>query len=123
MASHSAMRIFTAGSTANPAISAILAADWPTMAALRWPSTKRVAARAARCSSVTNRQPRNTNSALTASATDSSTITACSEAQIMPLSKVLLMITELTDILMLAVASMTTGVLPAPTPMAGLPEL
>ena len=39
-----------------------------------------------------------------------------------PLSKVLDMRMEATARLMSAVSSMTTGVLPAPTPMAGLPE-
>ena len=40
----------------------------------------------------------------------------------MPLSKVLLIKIELTAILMSAVSSITAGVLPAPTPKAGLPE-
>ena len=39
----------------------------------------------------------------------------CSEAQIMPLSKVLEWMMELTESLMSAVSSMMTGVLPAPT--------
>jgi hypothetical protein len=39
------------------------------------------------------------------------------------LSKVLLRMMELTAILMSAVASITAGALPAPTPMAGVPEL
>ncbi len=45
----------------------------------------------------------------------------CSEAQIIPLSNVLEWIIELTAITMSAVSSMMAGVLPAPTPSAGLP--
>ena len=41
----------------------------------------------------------------------------------MPLSKVLEWTTELTASVMSAVSSMIAGVLPAPTPRAGLPEL
>ena len=52
----------------------------------------------------------------------SMTVTDCSEAQIMPLSKVLEWMMELTASSTSAVSSMTTGVLPAPTPRAGLPE-
>ena len=52
----------------------------------------------------------------------SSTVTLCSEAQIMPLSNVLEWMIELTASLISAVSSMMTGVLPAPTPSAGLPE-
>ena len=40
----------------------------------------------------------------------------------MPLSKVLEWMMELTASLISAVSSMMTGVLPAPTPSAGLPE-
>ncbi|SPZ53888.1 Uncharacterised protein [Serratia quinivorans] len=40
-----------------------------------------------------------------------------------PLSKVLDIKIEATTRLMSAVSSTTTGVLPAPTPIAGLPEL
>ena len=40
----------------------------------------------------------------------------------MPLSKVLEWMIELTASLMSAVESMMAGVLPAPTPRAGLPE-
>ena len=50
------------------------------------------------------------------------TVTDCSEAQIMPLSNVLEWMMELTASLMSAELSMMTGVLPAPTPRAGLPE-
>ncbi len=50
-------------------------------------------------------------------------MTEFSDAQIMPLSKVLEWMMELAAILMSAVESMTTGVLPGPTPRAGLPEL
>ena len=49
-------------------------------------------------------------------------MTDCSLAQIMPLSKVLEWRMELTAILMSAVSSRMTGVLPGPTPRAGLPE-
>ena len=51
----------------------------------------------------------------------SGTITLCSEAQIMPLSKVLEWMMELTASRMSALSSMTAGTLPAPTPSAGLP--
>ena len=47
---------------------------------------------------------------------------ACSEAQITPLSNVLLNNIELTAILISAVSSITAGVFPAPTPKAGFPE-
>ena len=53
---------------------------------------------------------------------DSITVTDCSEAQIMPLSKVLEWMIELTAILISAVSSIITGVFPAPTPKAGFPE-
>ena len=49
-------------------------------------------------------------------------MTDCSEAQIRPLSKVLEWMMELTATVMFAVSSMIAGVLPAPTPRAGLPE-
>ena len=49
-------------------------------------------------------------------------MTDCSEAQIMPLSNVLLCIIELTAKTISAESSMIAGVLPAPTPRAGLPE-
>ena len=49
-------------------------------------------------------------------------VTDCSEAQIIPLSKVLEWIMELTAIRTSAVSSMITGVFPAPTPSAGFPE-
>ena len=52
----------------------------------------------------------------------SNTVTDCSEAQIIPLSNVLEWMIEFTASLMSAVSSITTGVLPAPTPNAGLPE-
>lgn len=52
----------------------------------------------------------------------SSTVTLCSDAQIMPLSNVLEWMIELTASLISALSSMMTGVLPAPTPSAGLPE-
>ena len=50
-------------------------------------------------------------------------MTLCSDAQIMPLSKVFEWMMELTAIVRSAVSSMIAGVLPAPTPTAGLPEL
>ena len=46
----------------------------------------------------------------------------CSEAQIMPLSKVLEWMMEFTASSTSALSSMMAGVLPAPTPRAGLPE-
>ncbi len=49
-------------------------------------------------------------------------MTDCSEAQMTPLSKVFDKSTELTAVLMSAVSSMITGVLPGPTPIAGFPE-
>ena len=52
----------------------------------------------------------------------SSTVTDCSEAQIIPLSNVLEWMMELTAILISAESSMITGVLPGPTPSAGFPE-
>lgn len=123
MASRSAMRILVAAGTVMPAMAAISVADRPTMAALSLPSVNTTPARASASCGVAKWQPRTANSAFTASAAASSTITACSEAQIMPLSKVLDRMMEFTAIFTLAVASTTTGVLPAPTPMAGLPEL
>ena len=50
-------------------------------------------------------------------------MTLCSEAQIMPLSNVLEWMTELTASLTSQELSMMAGVLPGPTPRAGLPEL
>ena len=52
----------------------------------------------------------------------SRTVTDCSEAQIIPLSNVLEWMIEFTAILISAVSSMITGVLPGPTPSAGFPE-
>lgn len=49
-------------------------------------------------------------------------MTACSDAQTTPLSKVLDIRMEATARFTSAVSSMTMGTLPAPTPMAGLPE-
>ena len=49
-------------------------------------------------------------------------MTDCSEAQIMPLSKVLEWMMELTASRMSAVSSIMAGVFPAPTPSAGVPE-
>ena len=49
-------------------------------------------------------------------------MTDCSDAQIMPLSNVLLWIIELTAKTMSADSSMIAGVLPAPTPNAGFPD-
>ena len=49
-------------------------------------------------------------------------MTDCSDAQIMPLSKVLEWMMLLTASRMSALSSMMAGVLPAPTPTAGLPE-
>ena len=46
----------------------------------------------------------------------------CSDAQITPLSNVLESNIEFTAILMWADSSMIAGVLPAPTPKAGLPD-
>ena len=51
----------------------------------------------------------------------SSTITDCSDAQIIPLSKVFEWIIELTAIIISADSSITAGTFPAPTPSAGLP--
>ena len=48
-------------------------------------------------------------------------MTDCSEAQIMPLSNVFEWMIELTASWMSALSSITAGVLPAPTPSAGLP--
>ena len=49
-------------------------------------------------------------------------MTLCSLAQIMPLSNVLEWMMEFTASRMSALSSMMAGVLPAPTPSAGLPE-
>src|SRR5579859_4185710 len=49
--------------------------------------------------------------------------TVCSEAQMVPLSKVLEMMMSTTAVLRSADFSRYTGVLPGPTPRAGLPEL
>ena len=51
-----------------------------------------------------------------------STITDCSEAQIIPLSNVFECMIELTASTISALVSMMAGVFPAPTPSAGLPE-
>ena len=48
-------------------------------------------------------------------------MTLCSDAQIMPLSNVLEWMMELTASVRSAVSSMIAGVLPAPTPRAGVP--
>ncbi len=48
--------------------------------------------------------------------------TDCSDAQISPLSKVLEWMIELTASSHVGRSSMMAGVLPAPTPRAGLPE-
>ena len=48
-------------------------------------------------------------------------MTDCSDAQIMPLSNVFERIIEDTAIFISAVSSITAGVLPGPTPIAGLP--
>lgn len=50
------------------------------------------------------------------------TITDCSDAQIIPLSKVLESTTELTAILISAVSCIIAGTFPGPTPIAGFPE-
>ena len=52
----------------------------------------------------------------------SSTVTCCSAAQIMPLSKVLEWMVDATAFLMSQVSSKITLQLPGPTPMAGVPE-
>ena len=52
----------------------------------------------------------------------STTITDCSDAQIIPLSNVFDIRIEETAILISAVSSITAAVLPGPTPNAGLPE-
>ena len=62
------------------------------------------------------------NSFLTSSYTSSTTITDCSEAQIIPLSNVFDIIIEETAILISAVSSITAAVFPGPTPKAGLPD-
>ena len=50
-------------------------------------------------------------------------MTVCSVAQIMPLSKVLEWMIEFTALTRSAEGSMITAALPAPTPIAGVPEL
>ena len=62
------------------------------------------------------------NSFLTSSYTLSTTITDCSDAQIMPLSNVFDIRIDETAILISAVSSITADVLPGPTPSAGLPD-
>ena len=52
----------------------------------------------------------------------SSTITACSDAHIIPLSKVLDNIKSFTACFISADFSIKHGTLPAPTPKAGFPE-
>ena len=49
-------------------------------------------------------------------------IAACSEAQIIPLSKDLLKIRSVRDLSKTAVFSIKHGTLPGPTPSAGFPE-
>jgi hypothetical protein len=53
---------------------------------------------------------------------DSTKTIDCSEAQITPLSKVLLRIIEPTASSRLAVSSIITEAFPAPTPREGLPD-
>jgi hypothetical protein len=66
--------------------------------------------------------PCRANSSRTCLATGASATTACSEAQIVPLSKVLPVRMFCTAMGTSAVRSMKTGTLPGPTPKAGLPE-
>ena len=67
-------------------------------------------------------QPLAINSSLTCLYSESATITDCSDAHIIPLSNVLEWIIELTANVTSAVSSIIAGVLPAPTPNAGLPD-
>ncbi len=119
----SPMRTLVQAGTSTPAVSAILVAGWPTIFALTAPFTMTVLPTLSMSSPCRKNAPRFWNSALTASYTPSRTITFCSVAQIMPLSNVLDCMMELTEFTTSAESSMMAGLLPGPTPRAGVPEL
>mmetsp|Transcript_16852 Transcript_16852/g.42170 ORF Transcript_16852/g.42170 Transcript_16852/m.42170 type:complete len:202 (-) Transcript_16852:311-916(-) len=122
MAATSPMMTLVPGGTVMPNSSASFCTLWPTMLGLSLPSTMTLARTLTFSSSLRKYAPRSWNSRRTASYTLSCTTTDCSEAQITPLSKVLDSSTLDTAIWMLAVSSITAGVLPAPTPTEGWPE-
>ena len=62
------------------------------------------------------------NSASASSAMGSSRTTACSEAHTIPMSNAFESTTSLTARATFALRSMNAGTLPAPTPIAGLPQ-
>jgi hypothetical protein len=109
--------------TSKPAPAAIQAADRPTTSALSFvplsPNMNRSSSRF--CSGVATWACNRANWASASSATASSRTTACSDAQIMPLSKVLDTTMSWTARTTSAVPSMYAGTLPGPTPRAGLP--
>ncbi len=108
--------------TSTSAILAITCAGCPTILAFNEPSiittfpTFSVSSLFRKCA------PRYLNSFLTSSYIFSGTITACSEAHIIPLSNDFDTKIELTAIFISALSSIIAGTFPGPTPTAGLPE-
>mmetsp|Transcript_39773 Transcript_39773/g.78398 ORF Transcript_39773/g.78398 Transcript_39773/m.78398 type:complete len:217 (-) Transcript_39773:471-1121(-) len=92
------------------------------MAAFRWSSMITSSASFALASPFTNTAPLASNSLTASSYTSLQTTIDCSLAQIIPLSNVFEMSTELMAIFRSAVSSIRTGVFPAPTPIAGFPD-
>ncbi len=109
--------------TRSPASAAIQVASWPTKRMSKWPSgnsawrtlsrsagSRRYAPSCLRCRSRVDRA-------------GSSTISTDSLVQRIELSKLLLSVIRLAAFARSALASTSTGTLPGPTPIAGVPEL
>src|SRR5215510_7893626 len=119
----SAIKQRVPGGTVKPAIFAITSTDLPTIAELSercgvattFPSCSASAAER-KCA------PWSLNCSRTACSIGASQTTACSEAQIVPLSKHLPVKMSCTAFGTSAVRSTHTGTLPGPTPNAGLPD-
>ena len=109
------------GSTGNPACSAIQVTDCPTTSGLSFPEPKSSFSSSDFSSGVAMWACSRRNSARAAGRIASSMMTACSEAQIMPLSNALDSTTSFTARATSADASRYAGTFPAPTPSAGLP--
>ncbi len=117
--------------TEKPACSAIQRADRPTTSGFSLPSAqfapwavtpKTYSSSLAFSAALTTYAPSRSNSAMPWSYTSVSRMTACSEAQIMPLSKVLDRTMSCTARRSFALRVTYAGTLPAPTPSAGLPH-
>src|SRR5215211_5887805 len=119
----SATRQRVPGGTVRPAIFAITSTERPTMAGLSARFSV-VTTFASWSASAAERKcaPCATNSSLTCFATGASATTACSEAQMVPLSNVFPVRMFCTATGTSALLSTKTGTLPGPTPNAGLPE-